>query len=259
MEPALPLLDRPSPSGATLPPGVRVYAVGDIHGRADLLKKLLLAIGADINDRPIASPLLIFLGDYIDRGPASAEVIELLLRAGRFVTTICLAGNHELYLLRFLHDTGFGPRWLGIGGRETLASYGITPPLQASRRTLSQTSQALRDALPPDHLRFFAGLGTSVTLGDYIFVHAGLKPGRPVAEHDVNILTTIREPFLTHPHGFGLVVVHGHTPVPAPEVGPDRINLDTAAYATGVLTCIALEGSTFRFLRADADSAPAAD
>lgn len=239
---------RPSPSGASLPQGVRVYAVGDVHGRADLLKELVLAIGTDIKEHPIAAPLLVFLGDYIDRGPSSAEVIELLLRTGRFMATVCLAGNHELYLLRFLHDPGFGPRWLGIGGRETLASYGISPPRQAFRRSLEQTAQALRAALPPEHLRFFASLGTSLSLGDYVFVHAGLESGKPIAEHGVDVLTTIREPFLTQPDRFGRVVVHGHTPTSAPEIGPDRINIDTAAYATGMLTCVVLENATLRFL-----------
>ena len=258
MEPVTLPMERPSPSGASLPSGVRVYAVGDIHGRADLLKTLLLAIGADVRDRPIAAPVLIFLGDYIDRGPASAEVIELLLRISRVMATICLAGNHELYLLRFLRDVGFGRRWLGIGGRETLASYGILPRRGASRHTLADTAQALRDVMPPGHLRFLTSLGTSVSLGDYVFVHAGLEPGKPVAEHDVDRLTTIREPFLTVPSGFGRVVVHGHTPVRAPEVGLDRINLDTGAYATGLLTCGVLEASTLHFLRAGAGTVPAA-
>lgn len=258
MQTSLPIVAGPSPSGASLPSGVRVYAMGDIHGRADLLKAQLLAIGADIRDHPIATPLLVCLGDYVDRGPASAEVIELLLRAGRFMAMICLAGNHELYLLRFLRDASFGPRWLGIGGRQTLSSYGITPPLHASRHTLAETSQTLRDTMPPSHLRFLANLGTSVSLGDYVFVHAGVEPGKPIVEHDANTLTTIREPFLTTPSGFGRVVVHGHSPVSTPEVGPDRINLDTGAYATGLLTCIVLEASMFRFLRPDAGSALAA-
>lgn len=192
--------------------------------------------------------MLVFLGDYVDRGPDSARVIDLLLMVRMSLPVICLAGNHELYALRFLRDAAFGPRWFDLGGRETLASYGVSGTDGAALRGYDEMAEAFGRALSDEHRRFLMSLGTSFSLGDYIFVHAGLEPGKALAEQGANVLTTIRNPPTAGPAGHGCVVVHGHTPKAEPEIRPDRINIDTGAYATGRLTCLVLEGATLRFL-----------
>lgn len=245
---ASPPHSRESPAGASLPVGVRIYAVGDIHGRADLLRSLLLAIMEDTRAHPGGAPLVVFLGDYIDRGPASAHVIELLLTLSRSLPAVCLAGNHELYALRFLRDAAFGPRWFNLGGRETLASYGVSSVAGATLPGFDEMARAFGRAMPDEHRRFLMTLATSFSLGDYIFVHAGLEPGRALAEQGADVLTTIRVSPSSGPTGFGKVVVHGHTPNAEPEIAADRINIDTGAYATGRLTCLVLEGARIRFL-----------
>lgn len=231
-----------------LPDGLRIYAIGDIHGRADLLRAVLLRIVADIRDAPTRFPMIVFLGDYIDRGPQSAEVVDLLLAARRQVPTVCLSGNHELYALRFLRDPGTGPSWFELGGQETLASYRVSMPRQLTNRALEDLSQAFAAAIPDEHFRLLATLGLTANFGDYLFVHAGIQPHLPVAEQGQSILTLIREPFLEHGEDFGRIVVHGHTPVTAPDIRSNRINIDTGAYITGRLTCLVLENERRRIL-----------
>jgi serine/threonine protein phosphatase 1 len=235
-----------------LPEGQRIYAVGDIHGRLDLLDQMLRMIEADDGERASAARrTLIFLGDYVDRGPHSRGVIETLLNgtpAGFEV--ICLKGNHEDLLLRSIMAEPMALlSWAGNGGLETLASYGVLREgrEEAPLRT-GEIADALGAAMPPAHLAFFRELELSVSFGDYFFVHAGIRPGVPLTSQDEQDCLYIREPFLSHRGSFGKVVVHGHTPVREPEVRPNRIGIDTGAFFTGHLTALRLEGETHGFL-----------
>ncbi len=231
-----------------LPAELRVYAIGDIHGRADLLRDLLLKVVTDLHEAPIRFPIVVFLGDYIDRGPHSADVLDLILAAQRQMVTVCLAGNHELYALRFLRDPTSGPSWFELGGRETLASYGIAAPWRPTMQDCAELSASFGKALPFEHYRFLSTLGLTASFGEYLFVHAGIQPAIAIAEQGNATLTMIREPFLEHAHDFGRIVVHGHTPVAAPDIRANRINIDTGAYITGKLTCIVLQDGEYRFL-----------
>ena len=234
------------------PPGVRIYAIGDIHGQLELLDKLHAAIEEDTREGGALQRMLVYLGDYVDRGLQSREVISRLLEGPLpGFRAVHLKGNHEQAVLDFLEDPSIGMQWAGFGGLETLYSYGIT-----DAPTLSKPDQFFKAAdlfferLPADHLRFFKGLPTSLTLGDYYFCHAGVKPGVPLERQSEDDLLWIREEFLDSPADFGKVVVHGHTPEPEPVLKPNRIGVDTGAYMTGVLTCVVLEGTQARFLQA---------
>lgn len=245
------LLGRSRPVRTTkVPPGVRVYAVGDIHGRADLLRRLIGLVAADADAAPRLQPYLIFLGDYVDRGPDSREVIDLLIGGlPRHFGAVFLKGNHEDALLRFLEAPATGAHWLSYGGDATLRSYGVPLPAEG---TAEQQLTALRDRLarrlPPRHRAFLEHLRLCVSIGDYFFVHAGVRPGIPLDSQDAEDLMWIRDPFLAARTDHGKVVVHGHTIVEEPEERPNRIGIDTGAYATGRLTCLVLEGETRRFL-----------
>lgn len=231
-----------------LPEGLRIYAIGDIHGRADLLCERLQKITYDLNAHPTRYPLLIFLGDYIDRGSQSRNVIDLILTAQRIIPTICLSGNHEIFALKFLRDPHSGPAWFELGGRETLASYGLNVPSRLTRAAIEQLSAEFAVALPDAHRSFLTALGLTVTFGSYLFVHAGIDPEIPVPEQSHLTLTTIRKPFLSEGLGFGRIIVHGHTPVREPDIRDNRINIDTGAYITGRLTCLVLENAKMRWL-----------
>lgn len=225
----------------------RIYAIGDIHGRLDLLQRVVDAIKGDIEVHGPAA-LTVTLGDYIDRGLASFGVIELL-QANPFPTPhIALKGNHEQYLELFLMDPRVADRWRRNGGLETLHSYGVPVTDVMMGRGYDVAATALAAALPPAHRDFFVGLKTSHTVGRYFFCHAGVRPGIPFAQQDDEDLMWIRHEFLSSTENFGKIVVHGHTPVPEPEVLPNRINIDTGAFATGRLTCVALDDSGHRFL-----------
>lgn len=235
---------------ARLPDGARAYAVGDIHGRDDLLAAMIGLIRRDQADRPAARPIALFLGDYVDRGPDPGGVIERL--AGGPLPGFevhCLKGNHEDLMLRFLDGTGELANWVYNGGETTLADYGVhgalgfySPPDEAACRA------DLERALPPRHLAFLRGLALSWALGDYLFVHAGVRPGVALAEQDDFDLMWIRDGFLDSAADLGAVVVHGHTISLGPEVRANRIGIDTGAYRTGILTCLVLEGEGRRFL-----------
>jgi serine/threonine protein phosphatase 1 len=233
----------PAPS---IPPGQRIYAVGDIHGRLDLLDQLLRMIQLDNAERPPAErQTLIFLGDYIDRGPASPGVIERLLAGPpEGFDCICLMGNHEELLLRSLSESATMYNWLVNGGKETLASYGV----RVEDHGLNGLAEALADALPESHYGFLRGLGISVSFGDYFFVHAGVRPRVSLAEQATEDCLYIREPFLSHRGSFGKIVVHGHTPVREPDVRANRIGIDTGGFFTGRLTALRLEGESRGFL-----------
>lgn len=231
------------------PEGRRIYAIGDIHGRADLLARLLAAIERDSADAP-GKPILVFLGDYVDRGADSRGVIDALLTLSpeRF-ERIVLRGNHEAALLTFIENPETGPYWLRIGGAETLLSYGVAPfAADASSETLAATARALAAALPPRHLDFLRALPVSARLGDYVFVHAGLRPGRDLEAQTEEDLITIRAPFLKSAARWPFVVVHGHSPVETGYRDARRIAVDTAAYATGKLSAARLEGEGVSFL-----------
>jgi serine/threonine protein phosphatase 1 len=221
-----------------LPAGLRLYAVGDIHGRADLLRRLLTMIAADATERGPAEVRVIFLGDYIDRGPDSAEVLEILSGPplGPYRVT-CLRGNHEEALLAFIDDPIRCRFWLDWGGMETMRAYGVT-----EGRDLYDMAEQLNDVLPGRHRAFLLGLPISETVGDYLFVHAGVDPYKPLDDQEEADLNTIREPFLGWGKWLGKMVVHGHTISPVPEMLSWRIGIDTGAYASGRLTALGLEG-----------------
>ena len=223
---------------------MRVYAIGDIHGRLDLLGALLGKISADRATHPAGRHKLIFLGDYVDRGNQSRELLDLLSQGpiDGFATTY-LRGNHEDFVLRFLDDTSDGANWLYYGGANTLISYGIpASPLQSDPDRLIALQQKLRDALPEPHFAFLRSLEISHVVGDYLFVHAGIRPGIPLAEQSNDDLIWIREPFLASTQDHGCVIVHGHSVRVRPEILANRIGIDTGAYDTGVLTCLVLQG-----------------
>ena len=236
----------PPPAFST-PPETRIYAVGDIHGRADLLAETLELIDEDLGRRPVTYAVEIYLGDYIDRGADSKGVIDLL--AARLVqnNAICLRGNHEELLERFLHDPRMLKSWLTLGGLQTLASYGIHP--QADRAEPPELLQArFRQAFPHAHALFLKCLKPWICCGDYLFVHAGIRPGVSFDRQSMHDLLWIRDEFLNSAHHHGKCIVHGHTPVRHPDLRPNRINIDTAAWQSGTLTCVVLEGTSIQFL-----------
>ena len=234
--------------------GALIYAVGDIHGRLDLLDELMAQIGADAAARRGAErPILVFIGDYVDRGPQSRGVIDAVLHLeeeGVFEVR-ALKGNHEAQLLAFLEDPREGPAWLEFGGAETLLSYGVIPPIS---RTDIETWEAARVALvaamPAAHRAFLDRLELAVLCGDYVFVHAGVRPGVPLEEQNEHDLLWIRDDFLSSTRPIEKVVVHGHTPEPEPYIGRYRIGIDTGAYATAKLTAVRLSGTEQTILQA---------
>lgn len=234
------------PTTPMLPDGLRVYAIGDVHGRFDLLQAIAGKIRADIESSPADRAVEIFVGDYIDRGPQSRDVVDWLIDVPPLGDErICLLGNHEDLLLAALADPGGLTNWLFNGGDATLASYGV--------RELPRTADAMReaciDAIPQSHRLFFESLPRTVTFGSYLFVHAGVDPSRPLHDQDPQDLVWIRQPFLNADVDFGHIIVHGHTPVVEPDIRPNRINIDTGAVFTGHLTCLVLEGTQRRLLQ----------
>lgn len=234
--------------------GFRIYAIGDIHGRNDLLTALLARIRADLDARPHSQPLLIFLGDYVDRGNDTRGVIETLI--GLESTGLpagFLLGNHDSYVLSYLEDPDWSDRplhWLhtALGGAATLASYGVPDALEAAPRA---THAAFAAALPQTHLDFLTGCGLWMRVGSYVFVHAGIRPGVAMEAQEREDLIWIREPFLSSTEDHGFKVVHGHTIVPRVEHHPNRIAIDTGAVRTEVLSCLVLEGRDVALLGPD--------
>lgn len=237
---------RPSARGKK---GARAYAVGDVHGRLDLLERLIRRIEADIAERPARQTFIIFLGDYIDRGADSAAVIERLRTyRPRGARPIFLAGNHEEVLLRILDGDGaIVADWLRFGGAECAASYGIDPD-RLRRMDDKEAAAEIASKVPRAHREFLERLADTFRFGDYLFVHAGIRPGVAVEEQDRRDLRWIREPFLSDAKEHGFIVVHGHTIVPGVEERPNRIAIDTGAYRSGALTAIAVEEDRRWFL-----------
>ena len=232
-----------------LPEGMRIYAVGDIHGRIDLLERLYQAIAEDLRARPVTRAVEVFLGDYVDRGPGSAQVLDWLTAGPRLAAErVCLRGNHEQVLLEFLADPAVLGHWSQFGGLETLHSFGLRFRLPLRPGDEAEIARAFAEALPAAHRRFLEATQPSLTLGGYFFSHAGVNPAVALdaqAEHD---LLWIREPFLSWHRPLSKIVVHGHTPIESPVVLPHRIGIDTGAYVTGRLTAAVLEGGEVSFL-----------
>ena len=234
-----------------VPEGTLVYAVGDVHGRADLLEKMHAAILKDSLDVPAERKVVVYLGDYVDRGPASKKVVDVLLdRPLKGFERVHLMGNHEAFLIEFLNDLEAGPGWFFNGGLATLASYGVKVGKfdELSYEVLQRVQEEFKKKLPESHLEFYKTLDFSRTEGDFFFVHAGIRPGVPLDNQTDEDMLWIREEFLGCEDDFGKVIVHGHTITWEPEVKPNRIGIDTGAFASGVLTALVLEGREQDFL-----------
>ncbi|HZV18327.1 MAG TPA: metallophosphoesterase family protein [Sphingobium sp.] len=228
-----------------------VYAIGDIHGRLDLLNQMEAAIAADISTTRPARPLICYLGDYVDRGPHSAQVIDRLCAAGRDgVARVFLKGNHEDRMIDFLSaPADKGPAWMMFGGREALESYGVAVP-----ENLDDTDwEALRDrfdaVLPKSHRAFLSGLAIAFRWEGYLMVHAGLDPQLPATAQRSHDLMWIREPFISSQRDWGFTVVHGHVIVDEPVFRANRIGIDTGAYHSGRLTCLVLTQDDTRIIQ----------
>jgi len=243
---------------ALIPDGVRIYAIGDVHGRADLLDEMmgLIARHASLAS-PVACNRVILLGDVIDRGPEASAVVERLLQSaldGKFTVEV-LMGNHERLMLDFLENPEVGRGWLPLGGLTTLVSYGVNPPLGTlSAERLGVMQAALIERLPAAHRRYLDSLPTSLVIGDYLFVHAGVRPNVPLERQREEDLLWIREPFLSSPNPCERVVVHGHNITSEPEILAGRIGIDTGAYRSGVLSCVVLHGAARSLLQTVSDA-----
>jgi len=245
-----------TPANPAVPDGLRVYAIGDVHGRFHLLIEMCEMIRADLADDPPEKSVEIYLGDYIDRGPDARSVIEWLRsETGVCDERVCLKGNHEDIFLQFIADPGIAEYWRDLGGFETLYSYGVQPPVARTDEAMLASHEQLMQVLPAEDIRFLQSLTLYASFGDYLFVHAGLRPGVALEEQGEEDLIWIREPFLTSGHDFGQIVVHGHTPGDAPDIRGNRINIDTGAFLTGCLTCLVLQGTELRFIQARATTA----
>jgi len=245
----------------TAPQGECIYAIGDIHGRCDLLERLIVEIEQDAANLPEGTrATMVFLGDYIDRGLQSRDVIELLLsdRLSAF-ETIFLMGNHEEALLRFLEDESFGSQWVRYGGGETLYSYGFQPPnsrgslgshdaMAAARSAWSKLWTSFRDRMPPEHLKFYQSLKPYHAAGDYLFVHAGLRPDIDMNKQSTRDMLWIRDEFLDDTRQFSHLIVHGHTPAETVYRDNRRIGLDTGAFLSGKLSAARFFGEDVTFL-----------
>ena len=229
---------------AQVPEGTRLYAVGDVHGRADLLARLFSGIDADLDANPVPRPVQVFLGDYIDRGPDSQKVLDLLIKRSQRHETIFLKGNHEILFENFLQNPETIATWRRVGGIETLLSYGLRPSFKPDPAEQAALARQLADVLPPAHRRFFECLERSFVCGDFFFVHAGVRPGVALSQQSDEDLFWIRDKFLKSNEKFEKIIVHGHHPVTDVEFHSNRINIDTGAFATGRLGCLKIEGDS---------------
>ena len=242
-----------SAEGATqpawVPDGTRVYAVGDIHGSLDRLKALHESILRDAEDSVASRKVVVYVGDYVDRGPDCRGVINLLIEQPLpDFESVHLIGNHEHMMLRFLEDGSTARIWLMNGGDATMQSFGVDPFAQPMGAEAMR--EALNDSLTEAERSFLEGLQLSHVEGDYLFVHAGIRPGVALEDQEDHDLIWIRDPFLASSDNFGKIVVHGHTPVREPERRSNRIGIDTGAVYGGPLTALVLEDDSQRFLTA---------
>ena len=232
-----------------MPVGIRLYAIGDIHGCATLLDRLHGEIARDLESNGAVEGVVIYLGDYIDRGPDSSGVLEILTTPFQNAfRRVFLKGNHEDMLLKYLTGPDRGSSWCEFGGFETLMSYRVDIRHVLNYGGHKALAEELAARLPASHLQFLNELQSSFSIGDYFFCHAGVRPGISLDLQKPNDLIWIREEFLASSVDHGKIIVHGHTPVEDVEVRPNRIGIDTGAYATGRLTALVLEGEERRFL-----------
>lgn len=245
---------------AAVPPGVRVYAIGDVHGRLDCFDTLIEMIDADNAARGPAETQIVLLGDLVDRGPDSAGVVEramALTASERRVRGI--KGNHEEMFLSAIRGSERAMRGFAqYGGRETLFSYGMSQS-DYNGYLFPELIEAAARIVPESHVAYLDSLEDMIEVGDYLFVHAGIRPGVPIAEQTPEALRWIRREFLEHRGDFGRVVVHGHTITPEVDIRGNRIGIDTGAYETGRLTAIGIEGSERWFLQTESDPDQAPD
>ena len=227
-----------------LNPSDRLYVIGDIHGRLDLLDKLIDAIHRDVEAHNGES-LTVTLGDYVDRGPNSRGVIDRLLTNPFPGDYVALKGNHEALLETFLNRPDIGNYWRQLGGLETLHSFGVPVAPLMMGKNFEQAAEQLRATLSPAQLNFLKSLKISLTVGRFFLCHAGVRPGVPLDRQSEEDLLWIRDEFLNSDADFGKTVVHGHTPISAPDFRPNRINIDTGAFATGRLTCLVAAGGKY--------------
>jgi serine/threonine protein phosphatase 1 len=232
----------------SIPEGRRLYVIGDVHGRGDLLDRMAQIIRSDLAAEPACDALCIFLGDYVDRGPRSAEVLQRLSTSDWPLAFVALRGNHEQMLLKFLDDAAYLEAWRHYGGLETLFSFGIDVHKVLQTSDFAGAQQRLKALLPASTIDFIAKTPSSFQFGDYYFCHAGIRPGVALADQLEQDLLWIREDFTESTAEHEKIIVHGHTPVERPEVKSNRINIDTGAYITGTLTCLVLEENKLRFL-----------
>ena len=245
------LLRRSARRPARVPEGVRVYAIGDVHGRSDLLEALLANIRADAATTP-ERPVLVFLGDYVDRGPDSKGVVDMVRQgAGTGWEAIALRGNHDQQTIDFCRDASGWQGWKAFGGLETLHSYGVATPVIDSPEEIEATWAAFAAAFPAAHREFLEGLPFAHVIGDYFFAHAGVRPGVGLDRQSPQDLMWIRNEFLVSGKRLEKVIVHGHTPAEEPVSLANRICVDTGAYATNRLTAVVLSGAKRRFLFSD--------
>lgn len=233
-----------------LPHDVRAYAIGDIHGQLHLLDELLTTIDADIAAGAPAHVTEVFLGDYVDRGPDSAGVVDRLCERAQRTDgrrRVFLRGNHEIYLAEFLRGAPILEEWGNNGGVTTIGSYGVNPrPVPLDPDALREE---LAEAVPDRHREFLDQLDWMYRLGDVLFVHAGIRPGVPLEAQATEDLCLIRQEFLSYEGPLPVRVVHGHTPMKDAVATPWRVSVDTGAFATGILTCAVMEGTDVRFLQ----------
>ncbi|WP_075996547.1 metallophosphoesterase [Salaquimonas pukyongi] len=232
---------------ASAPEGVRLYAVGDTHGHLALAQELFGIIEEDLARASVAHHRIIMLGDYCDRGPDTSGLIDFLIAQASCHDMVFLLGNHDQRMLEFAEGIDEAPfNFFRYGGLETLQSYGIEPEDDAA---WPAASRALSRALPASHRKFLSSLSLFHEEGGYFFAHAGVKPGVGLGNQQAKDLIWIRHEFLQHQGDFGKVVVHGHTPWDRVDIQPNRINVDTGAYESGILSCVVLEGNTIRVLQ----------
>lgn len=234
---------------ACLPLGHRIYAVGDIHGRVDCLSDLLQKMHNHMRQYPVADNTVVFLGDYVDRGPHSKEVVDCLLEHPLPAKNIYLMGNHEYVLLLFLKGEFPYKVWLRWGGEATLTSYGVVPcSPDAVDEEVGEVRAQLESRISAAHKQFYAQLQLTYEAGDYLFVHAGVRPGLELGKQQMEDLLFIREDFLNEPVSIDKTIIHGHTVFKEPFIRDKSIGIDTGAYATGILTALILENNTYEFL-----------
>ena len=227
---------------------MRLYIIGDIHGRSDLLDEIILKIRADVAQYGETDSLTITLGDYIDRGPDSKGVLDRLSRNPFPTRYVAVRGNHEHLLESFLNNPEVAKYWRQLGGLETLHSYGVPIHDLMVGKGFERAARALKQSIPDYQLEFLSSLEPFVTVGNYYLCHAGVRPGIPLAQQKIEDLMWIRDEFLNSASMFEKIVIHGHTPQEWPDIRDNRINIDTGAFATGRLTCLVVDQTESRFL-----------